>query len=221
MVRNICLHCWGRALRTLMSSPPWVSGMLIVSCIASILYVHPGTLVLQDLEPVIAQAKLKLATSISALGLPTPPATPGSDTEIRRDATVPDSTNIVPGSTIYAIPHDFFTPQPVRHAQAYYIHACLHDWPDAQCRVILGHIRDAMRPGYSKLLINEVVLPDTGAAHWEFTGLDLLMMGACGSKERTAEEWRALVESVGLRVEKIWEVGRGVEGLIECAVAED
>lgn len=133
---------------------------------------HPGTLILHDLEAVIAQANLKLGASDSASD---------SDTELRYGAAVPGSTNFVPGSTIHAMPHDFFTRQPVRHARAYYIHACLHDWPDVQRRVILGHIRDAMRPDYSKLLINEVVLPDTGGAHWEFTGLDLLMIGACGS----------------------------------------
>lgn len=29
------------------------------------------------------------------------------------------------------------------------------------------------------------------------------------------------MEGVGLRIEKIWEGERGVEGLIECVVAED
>lgn len=53
--------------------------------------------------------------------------------------------------------HDFFTPQPVRGARAYFMRSVLHDWPDEQCRTILGHLRDAMEPGYSKILISDCV----------------------------------------------------------------
>lgn len=68
--------------------------------------------------------------------------------------------------------HDFFTPQPVKGARAYFMRSVLHDWPDKQCRTILCHLRDAMEPGYSKILINDCVSalrfvsgPELGSIH--------------------------------------------------------
>ncbi|KAJ5163998.1 Winged helix-turn-helix transcription repressor DNA-binding [Penicillium coprophilum] len=113
--------------------------------------------------------------------------------------------------------HDFFTEQPVKGARAYYMHSVLHDWPDELCRKILANTVAAMRPGYSKVLVNENVIPDTGA-YWETTSLDLIMM-EIGSGERTERQWHSLLESVGLKIVKIWTAQKGVESLIECELA--
>lgn len=94
------------------------------------------------------------------------------------------------------------------------MHSILHDWPDDLCRKILANLIPAMRRGHSKLLINENVVPDTGA-YWETTSLDLIMM-EFGSGERTERHWRELLESAGLKIIKIWTAQRGVESLIEC-----
>ncbi|KAK8069583.1 hypothetical protein PG994_006199 [Apiospora phragmitis] len=51
--------------------------------------------------------------------------------------------------------HDFFTPQPVKGARAYFMRTVLHDWPDEQCRKILTQLKDAMEPGYSRILISD------------------------------------------------------------------
>lgn len=53
--------------------------------------------------------------------------------------------------------HDFFKPQPIKGARAYYMRSVMHDWPDEQCRQILRHLKDAMEPGYSRILINDCV----------------------------------------------------------------
>lgn len=53
--------------------------------------------------------------------------------------------------------HDFFTPQPIKGARAYFMRSVMHDWPDVQCRKILGNLRDAMEPGYSRILISDCV----------------------------------------------------------------
>lgn len=120
---------------------------------------------------------------------------------------------------IEIMPHDFFTPQPVPGARAYYMHSVLHDWPDDMCRKILANLTPALRRGYSKVLINENVIPDTGA-YWETTSLDLIMM-AIGSGERTERHWHALLGSAGLRIVKIWtaRAQKIVESLIECELA--
>lgn len=59
--------------------------------------------------------------------------------------------------------HDFFTPQPVKGAKVYYMRRVMHGWPDDDCRKILRNIKVAMKPGYSKMLINEIVIPVEGA----------------------------------------------------------
>ncbi|RAL08720.1 o-methyltransferase [Aspergillus homomorphus CBS 101889] len=114
--------------------------------------------------------------------------------------------------------HDFFDEQVIIGARAYYMHSALHDWTDDDCRRILRSLVPAMREGYSKLLINENVIPSTNA-YWETTSLDIIMMADFASRERTESQWRALIESVGLKVVKIWTARRGVESLIECEVA--
>lgn len=75
-----------------------------------------------------------------------------------------------------------------------------------------------MEKGYSKLLINENVIPDKGA-HWVSTGLDLLMMSVFAASERSERNWRSLLESAGFKITKIWTYEPGTESLIEAELA--
>ncbi|KAJ5733504.1 hypothetical protein N7493_002290 [Penicillium malachiteum] len=75
--------------------------------------------------------------------------------EVIERSTCPDPVN--------KMAHDFFQPQPVKDARIYYIHAVLHDWPDEHARKILEMLRDALKPGYSHLLIHDYVVPDQSA----------------------------------------------------------
>ncbi|KAJ6051332.1 uncharacterized protein N7446_005964 [Penicillium canescens] len=120
--------------------------------------------------------------------------------------------------SIEVMEHDFFTEQPIKGARAYYMHSVLHDWTDDNCREILKNLVGAMKPGHSKVLINENVIPDTNA-YWETTSLDIIMMADFASTERTEGHWHKLVESAGLKITKIWTAQRGVESLIECELA--
>ena len=72
-----------------------------------------------------------------------------------------------------------------------------------------------MAKGYSKLLINEYVVPDQGA-HWVSTSLDMIMMASLSASERTEQRWRALLKSAGFEVVKIWTYEPGSESLIEA-----
>ena len=76
----------------------------------------------------------------------------------------------------------------------------MHDWPDDKAATILRNIRAAMDPD-SRILIDDAVLPDTGA-NWRSATADLAMMTFAG-KERTEYQWQSLAESAGLRVEQI------------------
>ena len=57
----------------------------------------------------------------------------------------------------------------------------LHDWTDEQCAEILANLKPAMTPKYSKLLINEFVIPDTGA-HWISTMKRLMALLSLGPR---------------------------------------
>ena len=71
-----------------------------------------------------------------------------------------------------------------------------------------------MRLGYSKLLINEYVVPDIGAT-WSITSMNWLMMALGAVKERTEKQWTTLLAQAGLKVVGIWTYEQGTEGLIE------
>ncbi|KAK1638873.1 S-adenosyl-L-methionine-dependent methyltransferase [Colletotrichum phormii] len=114
--------------------------------------------------------------------------------------------------------HDFLTEQPVKGAKGYFMHSIMHDWPDDVCKEILAPLAEAMKPGYSKLLIFEVVIPRTGA-YWEATAGDILMMTQLSALERTEDRWHKLIEKSGLnlRIVEFWKCGQSdVENLIEC-----
>ncbi|KAL9621485.1 MAG: hypothetical protein Q9204_008115 [Flavoplaca sp. TL-2023a] len=117
------------------------------------------------------------------------------------------------------MPHDFFQPQPIRHALAYHFRAIFHDWPDSACHQILSHTAAAMKPGLSKLLISEFVLPDGDTALFPAT-LDIQMMGLHAGMERSEKQWRTLLDSAGLKVVKIWQEVKGGEGVIEAMLKD-
>ena len=82
------------------------------------------------------------------------------------------------------------------------MHRILHDWPDEECRQLLSNTVRAMDLD-SVLLIQDIVIPNTRAGH-HAVYMDILMMFNVGGIERSAEEWEALVESVGLEIVKLW-----------------
>ncbi|EPS28674.1 hypothetical protein PDE_03620 [Penicillium oxalicum 114-2] len=119
-------------------------------------------------------------------------------------------------SSILRMEYDFHTKQPIIGARAYYLHNCLHNWPDGVCESILAQVKAAMKHGYSRLLIHEHVIPET-AAYWEATALDMVMLTLMSAQERTSTAWSQLIETrVGLRINKIWTGGKGSQSLIEC-----
>ena len=88
-------------------------------------------------------------------------------------------------------------------ARCYYFRMIFHDWPDDKCIEILKNTVTAMEPGYSKVLINDIVLPDQGATRFA-TQSDLNMMALLASMERSETQWRRLLKLAGLKVVKVW-----------------
>ncbi|KAJ5935381.1 hypothetical protein N7466_004928 [Penicillium verhagenii] len=118
---------------------------------------------------------------------------------------------------ITAMTHDFFLPQPVKGARAYFMHAVLHDWPDEKAKELLGNTRDAMVKGYSKLFIYDIVLPPTGASISQTT-MDVQMMTLLAAAERTESEWKQLLTDSGLKICKFWPDPQQYEIIIEAEI---
>ena len=100
-------------------------------------------------------------------------------------------------------------------ARVYYFRNVLHDWQDDKCQVILKNTIPAMRKGYSKIVINEMVIPDVGA-RWAETHWDWTMLACLSAMERTDHQWRELLTSVDLKVVKIWTHPDATESIIEA-----
>ncbi|PLB52260.1 S-adenosyl-L-methionine-dependent methyltransferase, partial [Aspergillus steynii IBT 23096] len=120
---------------------------------------------------------------------------------------------------IRKIEYDFFTPQPVQGARAYYFKHVLHDWSDENCRVILKHTKAAMRKRYSKLLIEEHVMSDRNpcARH---TLIDMGVMLLGNGMERTRSMWMELLESMGFTIQRIWAPVKEGLDLIEAELGD-
>ena len=104
-------------------------------------------------------------------------------------------------------------------AKFYYLHSVLHDWSDEKCQTILKELVRVMKPGFSKVLIHEIVVPDQNA-HWLITGLDLIIMVLTAASERTEKQWENLLGSVGLRIVKIWGHPESTKSLIEADLVD-
>lgn len=95
--------------------------------------------------------------------------------------------------------HDYFTPQPLKHARAYHLRAIMHDHSDANCIRILKAIVPAMAPD-SKVLIADNVMPETGGAVGITAFMDIMML-VIGGKERTEKGFRTILDAAGLKLD--------------------
>ena len=104
-------------------------------------------------------------------------------------------------------------------ARVYYTHFVLHNWPDNKCRHILRNLITAMKPNYSKILLIESVLPDTGCPSPLAAG-DTNMMSIMGRMKRTEGQRLEVLRSVDLHVVKIWISlnSRNEEAVIEAVL---
>ena len=95
---------------------------------------------------------------------------------------------------------DFFEGVPTG-ADAYIMKHIIHDWDHERSTKILGNCRKAMKQGGKLLVVDRVI----GAPneHDQKKYFDIAMMLWPGGRERDAEEWRALFQASGFRLERI------------------
>ena len=101
----------------------------------------------------------------------------------------------------------------------YLIRHLMHDYDDADCVRVLEHVRRAMRPD-ARVLVLEAPLPaddSPGPGRW----LDLQVMVLCGGRERTVEEYAALLEKSGLRLARTVPTRHPAMTVIEAVAADN
>jgi len=123
--------------------------------------------------------------------------------------------------------HDFFTENPVKQADVYFLRHIIHDWPNDKAVEILKNIQTSMGPD-SRILLSENILipPFRGAettAPWPLLGnygskftahLDLQMLDLINGKERSIIEFRDIFEKSGLRLVEVFDSREETTGVI-------
>ncbi|KAI0196797.1 S-adenosyl-L-methionine-dependent methyltransferase [Xylaria flabelliformis] len=133
------------------------------------------------------------------------------------------------------VPHDFFTTNPIMHADVYWLRYILHDWSDEYCVQILSRIKPSMGPRSRIMICDQVMNTTVGCnelpaapyplpANWGyFTRYshqrDLAMMSIINGIERKPAEFRNLVDRAGLKLRKIWDC-RSQVGLLEIVLPD-
>ena len=87
-------------------------------------------------------------------------------------------------------------------ADAYVMKHIIHDWSDELSLRILRNLRARMAPT-ARLLLVEAVVPEPNVADFsKFLDLEMLVVTE-GGRERTRQEFRALLEAAGFELERI------------------
>lgn len=85
----------------------------------------------------------------------------------------------------------------VPSSDAYFMKMILHDWDDKECLKILSNIQKASATG-SRLFIIEHIVPGPETPHFSKL-FDIHMLCALTGKERTEEEYLALLKQAGFK----------------------
>ena len=112
------------------------------------------------------------------------------------DSGVANRCRTVGGSFFESVPQG---------ADAYVLRAIVHDWDDDASIRILTVVRQALAQGSRVLIVERVIAPPNEGRDAKFSDLNMLVM--LGGRERTREEFAALLESSGLRVERVLDAG--------------
>jgi len=110
---------------------------------------------------------------------------------------------------------DFFKGElPV--CDAYLLMDIIHDWNDEESETILKAVRRSARPG-AKLLLLETIVPENNALDWSKM-LDVHMLTLLGGKQRTRQEFEALLSAADFTFEREIDTGAGIS-LIEATAS--
>ncbi|PKF75767.1 methyltransferase, partial [Chryseobacterium sp. PMSZPI] len=101
-------------------------------------------------------------------------------------------------------------------ADLYTMKWIIHDWNDEECIKILKVCYDAMPKG-ATLLIIDAVIPDESQNQPHIAKLlDIVMMACITGRERTANEFKKLVEKAGFTFHRVIDIGTEAKSIVEC-----
>ena len=106
------------------------------------------------------------------------------------------------GHRVSFVAGDFFKHISVE-ADAILMKYILHDWPDPKAKLILENCRNAGQNGTKRLLIVEQMIPPGNDPLYGKMS-DLMMMTSFGSAERSLEDFEALFQSAGWKINKVY-----------------
>jgi hypothetical protein len=120
-------------------------------------------------------------------------------------ATLFDRPEVVRDVQLPAVGGDFFSDVPAG-ADAYVLSRVIHDWSDDEAVAILRTVRRAI-PDRGTLLLVEAVLPERAADDPAAVRMDVHMLTLLGGQERTADEFAALLDVAGFRLDRVLPTG--------------
>jgi hypothetical protein len=108
---------------------------------------------------------------------------------VRDERALGDRCTFVEGSFFEAVPH----------GDTHILSTILHDWDDSSARRILETIRAAA--GQRLVVLDSVI--EAGNAPDGAKWLDLMMLTLARGRERTGDEWQALLSQAGWQATRI------------------
>jgi hypothetical protein len=88
-------------------------------------------------------------------------------------------------------------------ADVYVMSQTLHNWSDESCLRILGNIAK-VAPSGTRLVVVEMVVPEDGSPH-PSKAIDLVMLAMLDGRDRSATQWRQLLQAGGFTLDRIIE----------------
>jgi hypothetical protein len=102
---------------------------------------------------------------------------------------------------------DFFKDELPR-ADAFILMEVIHDWADAPATQILKTVRKSAQ-GDSAILLIETEVPETREPDWSKT-LDIVMLTLFAAKQRTAAQYRGLLQPLGFDIQQVVNTGTDI-----------
>ena len=121
-------------------------------------------------------------------------------------AGVADRCRTVGGSFFESVPE---------HADAYVLRAVIHDWDDDASIRILTAVRHALADNGRVLIVEYMIAPPNEGREAKFSDLNMLV--GPGGRERTREEFAALLDASGLRLARV--IAAGSQSVAEAVRA--
>jgi hypothetical protein len=115
-------------------------------------------------------------------------------TPLLRELRVAERIRLAEGSFFDSVPCG---------GDAYVLKNIIHDWDDDPCVRILRNVRSAAGAGATLLLVEAVVPRDDSGPIVKLTDMEMLLIN--NGRERTADEYRRLLEQAGFQMTRVVE----------------